>query len=133
MEILAGANRLAWIYERSYAALSHQGRLRERCDVSEKLVSAFGELLATVDKDPDSHRGSIKLGEGGLLLHPSFRQFGEAVSYAGSESGSLEGLCAMLPCWVLHPKIVRNTLEMYIPKERSSPTPSALFAFNSCR
>lgn len=66
--ILKGTNHLALSYDRGYAAADFVTRLRERWDVSDKLVIAFEELMDVIKKEPDARVGTPSLMESGLLF-----------------------------------------------------------------
>ncbi len=57
-------------YDQSYAAGDFATRLRQRSDVTEKLVIAFGGLISTIDKEPDFREGTKSLMESDLLSCP---------------------------------------------------------------
>lgn len=67
IDILKNTNHFALSYDRSYATADFSTRLRERWDVSEKLITAFEELIYIINKNPDSRVGTPRLMESGFL------------------------------------------------------------------
>lgn len=70
VHILTTTNHFKLKYDRSYLAGDFATRLRQRSDVTEKLVGAFEELISIIDKEPDDRKDMQSLMESGLLTCP---------------------------------------------------------------
>ncbi len=70
IHILTTTNHFMLKYDRSFVAGDFATRLRQRSDVTEKLVMAFEGLISIIDKQPDFRLGTQSLMESGMLSCP---------------------------------------------------------------
>ena len=89
INILATTNHFMLKYDQSYVAVDYATRLRQRADVSEKLINAFEDLVSIIDKESDFRVGTHSLVESGLLSCPN-SGFEKAGSDAVSDHDRLE-------------------------------------------
>lgn len=72
INILTTTNHFMLKYDRSYVAGDFATRLRQRSDVTEKLITAFESLTSIIDEEPHPRKGTESLMESGLLSCPNF-------------------------------------------------------------
>ena len=88
INILTTTNHLMLKYDRSYVAGDFATRLRQRSDVTEKLVTAFEDLISIINKEPDFRIGTQSLMESGFHSCPNsdFEKAGSDTTSGHDES-----------------------------------------------
>lgn len=71
INILTTTDHFELKYDRSYLAGDFATRLRERSDVTDKLILAFEDLISIIDKETDDRKDLHSLMESGLLSCPN--------------------------------------------------------------
>lgn len=89
VDILTKTNHFMLSYDRTYIAGDFATRLRQRSDVTEKLIIAFEGLISIISQEPDSRKSTPSLMECGLLScpHPDSEKTG---SDSSSDQNDLE-------------------------------------------